>query len=138
LTSKEFSNVNRPAHPSGPVSEPTIKIQDGWHCLHLYYRICQATLNQLSAEQRQAGRQELLQLLDPTRPGAPIRLQTSVVSGHKADLAVLMMDHDPLVIDSIRQSIRASILGPALIPVYSFVSITEVSEYVPGLHSPPN
>ncbi len=41
------------------------------------------------------------------------------------------MDPDPLVIDSVRQAIRASVLGPALVPSYSFVSITEVSEYVP-------
>jgi chlorite dismutase len=108
-------------------------MKDGWHCLHLYYRVCQSTLNQLTEEQRAAGREDLIQLLDPARHGAPIRLQTSVISGHKADLGILLMDSDPLVIDSIRQSIRRSTLGPALVPVYSFVSITEISEYVPTL-----
>src|SRR5438094_240312 len=106
-------------------------MNDGWHCLHLYYRVCQSSLNQLSEGQRGAGREELVRLLDPNRAGAPLRLQTSVVSGHKADLGVLIMDPDPLVIDSVRQSIRNSPLGPALVPAYSFVSITEVSEYVP-------
>ena len=106
---------------------------DGWHCLHLYYRVCQTALNQLSEAQRSEGRAELIHLLDPTRPGAPVRLQTSVVSGHKADLGLMLMDEDPLVIDAVRQAIRASILGPALVPTYSFVSITEVSEYVPTL-----
>jgi peroxiredoxin len=123
--------VNRPAHSAAPQSEPTIKMHDGWHCLHLYYRICQNTLSQLSESQRAAGREELIRLLDPARAGAPIRLQTSVVSGHKADLALLLMDVDPLVIDAVRQSIRTSPLGAALLPMYSFVSITEVSEYVP-------
>jgi len=106
-------------------------MQDGWHCLHLYYRVCAEALGRLPESQRAAGKTELLRLLDPGRPGAPVRLQTSVVSGHKADLALLIMDPDPLVIDSVRQSIRSSPLGPALVPVYSFVSITEVSEYVP-------
>lgn len=123
--------MNRPAHPSAPPSEPTIKMHDGWHCLHLYYRVCQNSLSQLSESQRSAGREELVRLLDPTRSGAPARLQTSVVSGHKADLSLLVMDPDPLVIDSVRQSIRTSPLGTALVPAYSFVSITEVSEYVP-------
>jgi chlorite dismutase len=41
------------------------------------------------------------------------------------------MDPDPLKIDSIRQGLRASQLGPVLTPTYSFVSITEISEYVP-------
>jgi chlorite dismutase len=123
--------VNRPAHAGGPPADPTIRLNDGWHCLHLYYRICQSSLANLSENQRASGREELLRILDPSRPGAPQRLQTSVVSGHKADLGLLVMDSDPLVIDSVRQSIRNSPLGAALAPAYSFVSITEVSEYVP-------
>lgn len=123
--------MNRPAHPAAQVSEPTIKMHDGWHCLHLYYRVCPSALSHLSASQRSAGLEELQRLLDPGHSGAPLRLQTSVVSGHKADLALLVMDPDPLVVDSIRQSIRTSPLGTALVPAYSFVSITEVSEYVP-------
>lgn len=122
--------MNRPAHEARPPAEPTIRMHDGWHCLHLYYRICQSSLSTLSDVQRAAGREELVRLLDPTRPGAPTRLQTSVVSGHKADLSLLLMDPDPLAIDSVRQSIRTSPLGAALVPAYSFVSITEVSEYV--------
>src|SRR5262245_50029437 len=108
-------------------------MHDGWHCLHLYYRVCPNGLAQLGENDRAAGRAELLRLLDPARPGAPVRLQTSVVSGHKADLALLAMDPDPLVIDAVRQSIRASPLGAVLVPTYSFVSITEVSESVPTM-----
>lgn len=125
--------MNRPAHAAAPPSEPTIKMTNGWHCLHLYYRVCPAALGQLSSSQRAAGREELIQLLNPERSGAPARLQTAVVSGHKADLSLLIMDPDPLVIDSVRQSIRTSTLGTVLVPAYSFVSITEVSEYVPSV-----
>jgi len=103
----------------------------GWHCLHLYYRVNQKELLQVPEADRGRGREELAQLLDPAREGAPQRVQTSVISGHKADLGLLIMDPDPLVIDSIRQGIRASRLGTALEPAWSFVSITEVSEYVP-------
>src|SRR5579872_1205717 len=125
--------MNRPAHAAAPQTEPTTAMRDGWHCLHLYYRVCQSALGQLSENERAAGRAELIRLLDPTRAGSPARLQTSVVSGHKADLALLVMDPDPLVVDSVRQSIRSSPVGAALVPAYSFVSITEVSEYVPTL-----
>src|SRR5438552_13445293 len=41
------------------------------------------------------------------------------------------LDPNPRVIDAVQQAIRNSALGPALEPAYSFVSITEVSEYVP-------
>jgi chlorite dismutase len=108
-------------------------MNDGWHCLHLYYRICQSALGQLGDAERTAGREELLRILNPEREGAPARLQTSAVSGHKAELGLLIMDPDPLKVDSVRQAIRTSPLGAALVPAYSFVSITEVSEYVPTL-----
>jgi chlorite dismutase len=104
---------------------------EGWHCLHLYYRVNQAALQQISEADRARGREELAYILDPARSGAPVRMQTSVVSGHKADLGLLLMDADPLVIDSVRQALRSSMLGPALEPAWSFTSITEVSEYVP-------
>ena len=51
--------------------------------------------------------------------------------GHKADLGLMVMDPDPLVIDALQQAIRSSSLGPALVPAWSFVSLSEVSEYVP-------
>lgn len=125
--------MNRPPHSSAPMPDPTAKMTDGWHCLHLYYRVDQSKLNQLDEKTRSAGRETLAFQLNPEREDAPIRIQTSIVSGHKADLQVLVMDPDPVKIDSIQQAIRSSELGPALIPTYSFVSITEISEYVPTL-----
>ncbi|MEI8379814.1 MAG: hydrogen peroxide-dependent heme synthase [Planctomycetota bacterium] len=125
--------MNRPTHAPQALPEPTVKLAEGWHCLHLYYRIDQAALGQLSAQQLAEGREIVAHLLDPARPGAPTRLQTSVVSGHKADLGLMIMDPDPLLIDGVRQGLRSSPLGTALQPVYSFVSITEISEYVPTI-----
>ncbi|MGC1274772.1 MAG: hydrogen peroxide-dependent heme synthase [Planctomycetaceae bacterium] len=124
--------MNRPAAPAD-LPEPTIRMTEGWHCLHLYYKVDPKELNALSEKDRAAGREEVAHLLDPTRDGAPERLQTSVVSGHKADLAVLAMDADPLRIDALQQAIRNSRLGTCLVPAWSFVSITEVSEYVPTI-----
>jgi len=125
--------VNRPAHTSAPMPDPTMNMTEGWHCLHLYYRVDQGVLNQIDQSTRAAGREALAALLDPNHADAPIRIQTSIVSGHKADLQVLIMDPDPIKIDRFKQAIRSCGLGPALIPTYSFVSITEISEYVPTL-----
>jgi len=128
-------------------------MSDGWHCLHLYYRIRSAVQGINSNAQRstlgsltrsvqglffdksrstEAGK-EFCQILDPQRPGAPTRLCTSVVMGHKADLAVLAMDENPLVLDNLKHAIRDSQLGSLFELVYSYVSITEISEYVPTL-----
>ena len=123
--------MSHPSHSPAALPDPSVKLVEGLHCLHLYYRVDQSALNQLSASDLAEGREAVAHLLDPERPGAPQRIQTSVVSGHKADLGLLIMDTDPLLIDGIRQSVRASKLGCVLQPTYSFVSITEISEYVP-------
>lgn len=125
--------MSAPHRPPVDLPEPTVKLTEGWHCLHLYYKIDQAALNALDPETRARGCEEVEHLLNPERPGAPVRLQTSVVSGHKADLALMAMDEDPLLLDAVQQGIRASGLGTVLTPAWSFVSITEVSEYVPTI-----
>lgn len=111
--------------------DPTVRLEEGWHCLHMYYRICPEALGGISPEKRERGRNQFNCILDPERAGVPVRLQSFVVSGHKADFGFLAMDPDPLVIDRIGQELRSCELGPALRPAYSFVSITEISEYVP-------
>lgn len=118
--------------PPAVAIEPSLTPADGWHCSHLYYRFDRQVLAQLSLAQRMAGQCQWLECLDPVGPAAPQRLQASVVSGHKADFGLMMMDPNPLKLDAVHQSLMASELGPALIPTYSFVSISEISEYVPS------
>lgn len=116
-----------PEHADQPGAEPNT----AWHCSHLYYRFDRAWLQHLSVEQRATGRHQLIEALDPTGPDATIRMQVSVVSGHKADFGLMLMDPDPLKIDAVHQRLLAGPLGPALQTTYSFVSMTEISEYVP-------
>jgi chlorite dismutase len=124
----------RPPHTqAAPSTEVSLKPSEGWHCQHIYYRFQRAALTSLSPAALKEGCAELIAALDPTGPEAPARLQTSVVSGHKADFGLMMLDPDPLKLDSVHQRILASPLGPAIEPTYSFVSITEVSEYVPSV-----
>lgn len=77
------------------------------------------------------ARREVEEILRPDGPEAPARLQTSIVSGHKADFGIMAMDPQPLKVNAVHQRLLASDLGPALVPTYSFVSVTEISEYVP-------
>lgn len=55
------------------------------------------------------------------------------VSGHAADFCVMLMDPDPAKVDGVHQRIMAPGLGQFIEPVWSFVSMSEVSEYVPTL-----
>jgi peroxiredoxin len=120
---------------TAPNEAPEISLtpQEGWHCTHFFYRFERAALVHLNAAEIDAGRHDFTAALDAAGPEAPARLQVSLVSGHKADFGLMMLDGDPLKIDAVHQRLMASPLGVAITPTYSFVSLTEVSEYVPSV-----
>ena len=123
----------RPASTGEELPDPTIEPTEGWHCSHLYYSFERAALKALSETELAEGRRELIAALDPEGGEAPTRLQTSVVSGNEADFGLMMLDANPLKIDAVHQRLMAGPLGVALRPGYSFVSVTEISEYVPSI-----
>ena len=128
------TGAGRPAaaHPSQEASsEVSTSPAQGWHVSHLFYRFDRARLAALSPEARAEGMRLFCEALDPAGPLAPTRLQTWLVPGHKADFGVMAMDPSPMVVDDVHQRLLAGPIGQALVPTYSFVSLTEVSEYVP-------
>jgi chlorite dismutase len=117
---------------SDPRPEISLVPESGWHCAHFFYRFERARLRSLGPSELGDGCREFLAALDAAADSAPARLQTLLVSGHKADFAVIALDPSPLVVDAVHQRIMAGPLGPALVPAWSFVSVTEVSEYLPS------
>ena len=109
----------------------TLVPEQGWHCLHLFYRINRATLAAIAGPSRHDGRELFRHALDRSSRGAPEQIQCFAVPGHKADFGVMMAGTDLKAIHGVQTALQSSPLGPALTPTYSFYSITEVSEYVP-------
>ena len=103
----------------------------GWHVSHLFYRFDRPRLATLSAAERAEGTRLFAEALDPAGAEAPTRLQTWLVPGHKADIGVMAMDPSPLRVEAVHQRLLAGPLGRAIVPAWSFVGLTEVSEYVP-------
>jgi hydrogen peroxide-dependent heme synthase len=114
-------------------SEVSLQPIEGWHCSHLYYRFDRAALKHLSDNELAEGRHAFSSALGAAGGDGPQRLQISVVSGHKGDFGLMVLDPDPLRIDAVHQRLVSGPLGPAIVPTYSFVSVTEVSEYVPSV-----
>lgn len=118
--------------PASPASlpEPSVIPVQGWHCSHYFYRWDRRAIASLDGLKRPSAIQHFCDVVNDLHD-RPQRLQTFIISGHKADLGLVMMDPDPLRIDRMHQRLMASELGLALVPVYSFVSMSEVSEYLP-------
>ena len=122
--------MQRPAHTSESIPPSLVPAGGGWHCSHLYYSFDRTALARLTSDGRAAGSRDLVAALDPAGPDAPIRLQTTITSGHKADFGVMLLDPNPLKIDRVHQRLVCGGLGPAIVPRWSFISLTEISEYV--------
>jgi len=103
----------------------------GWHVSHLFYRFNRQAIASLSPAERAAGIEQFSLALDPARPQGPTRLQTWLVPGHKADFGVMAMDPSPFQVEEVHQRLLAGPLGRVIEPTWSFIGLTEVSEYVP-------
>ncbi len=127
------SEAGRPGqHPAAaPQAPATLVPEEGWHFLHLFYRVDRGRLADLPAGRKEQGIEDLKRILGDRTASGPEQLQCFAVPGHKADFGVVMAGPDLKGIHGTQTAIQASSLGPALVPTYSFYSITEVSEYVP-------
>ncbi len=131
----------RPAHGHRPgtaaAAIPATLVPDGggWHFLHIYYRVDRAALGSMSSEVRDQGRREITEALDTARASATMQLQSFAVPGHRADFGLMMAGTDLRELHNVQMAVQASALGAALTPTYSFYSITEISEYVPGVEA---
>ncbi len=126
------ANPNQARHAEIP--EPSLTPIQGWHCGHFFYRWNRAQLQGIDADRPrfEQGIQQFVDALSPNSDARPERFQRFIVSGHKADFGLVMMDPDPLKIDRMHQKLLSGSLGSAIEPTYSFVSVSEVSEYLPN------
>ncbi|MEM9827640.1 MAG: hydrogen peroxide-dependent heme synthase [Planctomycetota bacterium] len=121
--------TGRPA--SGEQIPMTVIPETGWHVGHYLYRFRRESI----ADGLLPGMcKQFKEALEPHDEDAqPARLSSYWISGHRADFAVVAMDPDPAKVDGVHQALMAPALGRVLEPVWSFISMTEISEYVPSL-----
>jgi peroxiredoxin len=101
----------------------------GWTVMHLFYRIDRTRWRSLTAEDRSAAAGEFADWL--TERSTEEGLQFVPFAGvTKADLGVMAVHPDLWRVQQISQELAATAFGACLIPVYSFLSLTEASEYI--------
>src|SRR4051795_6426637 len=103
--------------------------EQGWHCLHLFYRVDYGQWQFLSRDEQNAAKTNLSSLVQDVRAMDSTQLLTLAVVTPKADIGFMLITPD--LQDANRMEKRLSLsLGPdVLTPVYSYLSLTEESEY---------
>jgi chlorite dismutase len=109
-------------------TEADVTPGEGWHCSHFFFKFDRIQLAAFTPEQLTAAKEEFTSVLE-LQSSLTKRFQLGIVAGHKADFSLMLMDPDPLKVEAVYQALMASALGVAITPTYSYVSISEISEY---------
>ncbi|MGI8482534.1 MAG: hydrogen peroxide-dependent heme synthase [Chthoniobacterales bacterium] len=110
-------------------AENTLIPEQGWHCLHLFYRIEYGQWQLLSAEEQRAAKVALSELVQEARSLESTQLLTMSAVSPKADMAFMLVTPDLHVANQIEKRLTLSLGADVLSPVYSYLSLTEESEY---------
>lgn len=94
---------------------------EGWGVLHLFYRI-----DRERAAAEPGGAKRVLEAVEALEDDGHQAL-VSAVLGHKADLGIMALGPDLARL----QVFQAEVAAAPLIPVGSYLSLTELSEYMP-------
>jgi hydrogen peroxide-dependent heme synthase len=108
----------------------TLVPEEGWHCLHLFYRIEYGQWQLLSREEQNAAKTNLSSLVQGIRALASTQLLTFSVVTPKADLGFMLITPDLQTANKIDKQVSLSLGADVLAPVYSYLSLTEESEYI--------
>ena len=113
------------APPSSSSSPETV----GWTVLHLFYRIDRMRWQGLAPATRTDAVEQFRTWLQSVSTEEGLQLIPLAGIG-KYDLAFMAVHPDPRRAQRLGQEIAATTLGACLVPVYSFLSISEVNEYM--------
>src|SRR5579862_3980996 len=101
----------------------------GWTVMHLFFRIDRMRWRSFTPQDRCAAVGEFAAWL--TARGSEDGLQLICFAGvTKADVGIVAVHADLWRVQQISQEIAATALGACLVPAYSFLSLTEASEYI--------
>ncbi len=103
--------------------------QEGWHVLHLFYQVDHSQWSLLSDHEQLEAKTHLAELAQEIRSYPSTQLLTFSVVSPKADLAFMLLTADLHVLNAFEKRLTLSLGAEILTPVYSYLSMTERSEY---------
>jgi hydrogen peroxide-dependent heme synthase len=108
---------------------PPVVPREGWHVLHLFYHIDHAQWSLFTDEEKRQAKTDLTELVQEIRATPDTHLLVFSVVSPKADIGFMLLTPDLHTANAFEKQLSLS-LGPEILsPVYSYLSMTESSEY---------
>tara|TARA_R110002096_G_scaffold122929_8_gene266142 strand:- start:9173 stop:9925 length:753 start_codon:yes stop_codon:yes gene_type:complete len=118
-----------------PAPEEKLIPDEGWHFLHLFYQIDHAHWAEISDQDRLEAKTNLTELAQEIRTHPNTQFLTFSIVSPKADIGFILVTPDLHDLNMFEKRISQS-LGPDMLnPVYSYLSMTEISEYTTSKQS---
>jgi chlorite dismutase len=101
----------------------------GWHVLHLFYRIEHGQWSLLAPEEKIEAKTQLSELVQEIRAVEDTQLLIFSIVSPKADIGFMLLTPDLHTANACEKRLSLGLGPDVLHPVYSFLSLTEESEY---------
>ena len=112
------------------MSLPVVKLNQGIHVMHLFYRIDRLRWTQLEAGESAKSGAKLEALCMANAHASQPRLMSYANVGGKADLVFLLQAAELGQVAQLQRDLEACFPPGTLAPVFSYLSVTELSEYM--------
>ncbi len=103
--------------------------KEGWHVLHLFYRVDRVQWTSFSEQEQVAAKSNITDLVSEIRSKPSTQLLTLSMVGTKADLGFMLTCPDLHAADLVTKQLTASLGPEVLVPNFSWLSLTELSDY---------
>jgi chlorite dismutase len=103
--------------------------REGWHVLHLFYRVEHSQWGALSHDERRRAKTNLTHLVQEIRSTPDTQLLLFSMVSPKADLGVMLLTPDLQKANAMEKKLTLALGPDVLTPVYSYLSMTEWTEY---------
>jgi peroxiredoxin len=108
--------------------DPVVPLE-GWHVLHLFYRLEYGQWQLLGADEQRQAKTNLSLLIQEIRATEDTQLLAFSIVTPKADLGFMLLTPDLQTANTFEKRLNLSLGPDVLSPVYSYLSMTERSEY---------
>ena len=102
---------------------------EGWHVLHLFYKVEQGPWSLLSQAEQMTARTRLSDLIVEIRGTEGAQVLTFAMVSPKADLGFMLLCADLHTANAFEKRLTAALGPDVLSPTFSYLSMTERSEY---------
>ena len=107
----------------------TLRPKEGWHVVHLFYHVEQSQWDTLDQPDKIAAETELTELIHEIRSHPETQLLAFSMLTPKADIGFMLLTPDLHDANAFEKRLTRSLGPDVLSPAYTYLSMTEQSEY---------